>query len=57
MKDFFDKYNKGLKNISLIGMMVLPFLLYFAARSDSPGIVNVLLGLMGLSMLLAMKVG
>jgi len=35
----------------------VPFLLYLAAHSDIPWAVNLLLGLMGASMLVAMKIG
>ena len=57
MKQFLQKHAKGLKYASLIAMLIVPFLLYSAARSDIPWAVNLLLGLMGVSMLLAMKVG
>ncbi|MCG8511505.1 MAG: hypothetical protein MI741_20005 [Rhodospirillales bacterium] len=57
MKSFFDKHGKRLKNGSFIAMIVIPFLLYFAAMSDAVGLVYALLGLMGLSMLVALKVG
>lgn len=57
MQSFFDKHGKRLKNGSFVAMIVIPFLLYFAALSDAMGLVYALLGLMGLSMLVAMKVG
>ncbi len=57
MKQFLQKHAKGLKYASLIAMLIVPFLLYSAARSDIPWAVNLLLGLMGVSMLVAMKVG
>ena len=57
MKQFLQKHAKGLKYASLIAMLTLPFLLYAAARSDILWAVNLLLGLMGASMLIAMKVG
>jgi hypothetical protein len=57
MQSFFDKYGKQLKNGSFVGMIGIPFLLYFAAMSDAMGLVYALLGLMGLCMLVAMKVG
>ncbi|MBL6946336.1 MAG: hypothetical protein ISR47_06850 [Rhodospirillales bacterium] len=57
MQSFFDKHGKRLKNGSFVGMIGIPFLLYFAAMNDAMGLVYVLLGLMGLSMLVAMKVG
>ena len=57
MKQFLQKHAKGLKYASLIAMLIVPFLLYSAARNDIPWAVNLLLGLMGVSMLVAMKVG
>ncbi len=57
MQSFFDKHGKRLKNGSFVAMIGIPFLLYFAAMNDSMGLVYALLGLMGLSMLVAMKVG
>jgi hypothetical protein len=57
MKQFLQKHSKGLKYASLLAMLTVPFLLYPAARSDISWAVNLLLGLMGASMLVAMKVG
>jgi hypothetical protein len=57
MKQFLQKHSKGLKYASLIAMLIVPFLLYSAARSDISWAVNLLLGLMGASMLVAMKIG
>ena len=57
MKAYFEKRAKGLKYVSLLGMMVTPFFLYFAAVNDLTTWVTSLLGLMGVSMLLALKVG
>ncbi len=57
MKQLLQKHTKGLKYASLIAMLILPFLLYSAARHDISWAVNSLLGIMGLSMLVAMKVG
>jgi hypothetical protein len=57
MKQFLQKHAKGLKYASLIVMLIVPFLLYSAARSDIAWAVNLLLGLMGASMLVAMKIG
>jgi hypothetical protein len=51
------KNAKGLKYVSLLGMMVIPFFLYFAAVNDLTTWVTILMGLMGVSMLLALKVG
>jgi len=57
VKAYFEKRAKGLKYVSLLGMMVTPFFLYFAALNDLVVLVTILLGLMGLFMLLALKVG
>ena len=57
MKEFLQKHAKGLKYASLIAMLIVPFLLYPAARNDISWAVNSLLGIMGVSMLVAMKVG
>ena len=57
MKQFLQKHTKGLKYASLIAMLMVPFLLYSAARSDTLWAVNLLLGSMGASMLVAMKIG
>jgi len=57
VKAYFEKRAKGLKYVSLLGMMVTPFFLYFAAVNDLNVLVTILMGLMGLFMLLALKVG
>ena len=57
MKQLLQKHAKGLKYASLIAMLIVPFLLYAAARNDISWAVNSLLGIMGASMLVAMKVG
>ena len=57
MKQLLQKHAKGLKYASLIAMLIVPFLLYSAARYDISWAVNSLLGIMGVSMLAAMKVG
>ena len=57
MQDFIKTHSKALKNGSLAGMMGIPFGLYFAAMNDAMGLVYVLLGLMAVSMLVALKVG
>ena len=57
MKAYFEKHTKGLKYVSLLGMMVTPFFLYFSAVNDLIILVTILLGMMGLFMLLALKVG
>jgi hypothetical protein len=57
MKQILQKHAKGLKYASLIAMLIVPFLLYSAARHDISWAVHSLLGIMGVSMLVAMKVG
>lgn len=57
MAGFLEKHAKSLKNLTLLAVMGIPFLLYFAAMGDRTGLVYILLGAMGLFMLIAMKVG
>lgn len=57
MTSFLGKHANRLKSLTLIALMGIPFLLYFAAMSDRTGLVYLLLGAMGLFMLIAMKVG
>jgi hypothetical protein len=57
VKAYFEKRGKGSKYVSLLGMIVTPFFLYFAALNDFNVLVTIFLGLMGLFMLLALKVG
>lgn len=57
MLKFLEKQAKSFKYASLVVMLITPFLLYFAATMDLAWAVNLLLVLMGLSMLVAMKVG
>ena len=57
LRKIFEKYGQPLKRMSLVAMLVIPFLLYASAMYGSVILVNGLLALMGLSMLVAMKVG
>ena len=57
MLSFFSKHARQLRNLTLVMIMVIPFFLYWAAMHDLTGLVYVLLTAMGLSMLLALKVG
>ena len=57
MQGFFQTHAKALRYTSLVAMVVLPFLLYFFAVRESTVGVHVFLGLMGMTMLLALKVG
>jgi hypothetical protein len=54
MKAFFEK---NIRKISLSALLVIPFLLYFSALNHCYWGVYFLLGLMGVSMLLAIKAG
>ena len=57
MTGFFKRNSGTLKKVALLMMMVVPFGLYFAARQNAGLLTWLLLGVMGLSMLLAIKVG
>ena len=55
MFNFIKKYAPNLPSVLLILMLVVPFLLYYFARSGSHGGVMVFLVIMGVVMLAAMK--
>jgi len=55
MLHYIKKYSPNLPTILLILMLVVPFLLYYFARSGSAGGVMVSLMIMGAVMLTAMK--
>lgn len=57
MTQFLEKYSKWLRYTSLVTLLIVPFLLYFAALSASSLAVNLLLALMGLCMGLILKIG
>ena len=57
MNNFLKKYSAWLQSAFLILMLAIPFLLYAAAMKDSPGLVNILLVLMGANMLFTMLKG
>ncbi|MGD9306803.1 MAG: hypothetical protein PVF79_21245 [Desulfobacterales bacterium] len=57
MKTFLEKYSKRMKILSLLVIILTPFLLYFAANVDNQPFVVLLLGLMGGGMLLALWFG
>ena len=57
MKAFLERNRPRLRNLSLVAMIGLPFLLYFAATGGSAVWTYLLLGLLGLTMLIAMRVG
>ncbi|BBO71038.1 hypothetical protein DSCA_49680 [Desulfosarcina alkanivorans] len=50
-------YRNRIKGFSLTAMLVIPFLLYFAARFGAPWQVMALLAFMGLNMLVVLKKG
>jgi len=55
MLNFVKKHAQKLQTILLILMLVIPFLLYYFARSHSDGATVFFLVLMGAVMLAAMK--
>ena len=55
MKAFIQMIQKRVKGILLLAMLVIPFFLYFAARSGSIGPVYFYLVLMTLNMFVAMR--
>ena len=55
MLHFLKKYTAHLQPIILILMMVIPFLLYYFARSGSTGGMLTFLAVMTAVMLIAMK--
>ena len=57
MEAFFKKFGSRLKTTALILMLVIPFLLYAAASFGSLFQVNLMLVLMGATMLYVMLKG
>jgi hypothetical protein len=57
MKTLWTFYISRIKGITLAAMLLIPFLLYFAARFGTGRQVMVLLVFMGLNMLVALKKG
>lgn len=57
MKTLWAFYKNRIKGISLTAMLLIPFLLYVAARFGAGWQVMVLLFLMGLNMLVILKKG
>jgi len=57
MNKLTTKTTKRLKNLTLAAILIVPFFLYYAAINDMNILVDVLLGVMGSAMLLAIKVG
>ena len=55
MVDFINKHAPDLKSILLVLMLVIPFLLYYFARTGSEAGVIIFLALMGAVMLIAIK--
>lgn len=57
MGELIKKYQKQLRLLVLVSIMVIPFGLYYAAINDMTTVVNGLLGGMGLSMIIALIIG
>ena len=57
MANFFKKHENKLSAFALIFMLVIPFLLYMAAKQGSAIQIKVFLGLMMAMMLFVMKQG
>lgn len=57
MSEFLTKHGSTLRSLCLLLMMLIPFLLYFVARSGSEPLLYALLGLLAGVMALTMKVG
>jgi hypothetical protein len=55
MFQFIKKHAPDLNSILLISMLVIPFLLYYFARTESSAGVYLFLVIMGVVMLAAMK--
>ena len=57
MKKFLKRHSNKIKILSLLIIILTPFLLYFAANANNQPFVMLLLGLMGGGMLLALWFG
>jgi len=57
MNKFFTRYGSLLKKLSLLGMLAIPFGLYHAAQAGADAMILVLLAAMGVTMIVAVKVG
>ena len=55
MKILSDLIQKRIRGILLLGMLIIPFFLYAAARSESSGTVYFLLILMIVNTIVAMR--
>ena len=56
MKRLIKEFKRRSKGFVLIAMLVIPFFLYAAAKSDSTWQVNVYLFLMAMNMAVAMRI-
>ena len=57
MNAFLKKHSKRMKIVSLLVIILTPFLLYVAANTDHQPLIVLFLGLMGGGMLLALFFG
>jgi hypothetical protein len=57
MKAFLERNSKRMKIVSLLVIILTPFLLYFAANANHQPLILLFLGLMGGGMLLALFFG
>ncbi len=57
MKAFLEKHSKKIKILSLLIIILTPFLLYVAANTNHQALIVLLLGLMGSGMALALFFG
>ncbi len=57
MKAFLEKHSKKIKILSLLIIILTPFLLYVAANTNHQALMVLLLGLMGSGMALALFFG
>ena len=57
MKTFLERHSKRIKIVSLLVIIITPFLLYAAANANHDLLIVLFLGLMGGGMLLALFFG
>ena len=50
-RNFAERHRFKIQTLAFVAMLVLPFLLYFAAQAQQDVLVNILIGLMALAML------
>jgi hypothetical protein len=57
MKTFLERHSNKIKILSLLIIILTPFLLYFAANANNQPLIVLFLGFMGGGMLLALFFG